>query len=212
MKLILAAVDEPLATAWYRFCGDLELVQIHRGSILDVECDAIVSPANSFGFMDGGIDAIYRERFGQEIEVRARKLIAEKHHGELLVGGADMIETCDRRIPYMILAPTMRVPMVLRDTVNPYLAARAVFLLILHGKFDSGPSRDRPIAEKIQRVAFPGLGTGVGQLSSNVCARQMRVAIDEILLGHFTAPRTWAEASERHQLLYTDRLHRLQET
>lgn len=32
---------------------------MHEGSILDVEGDALVSPVNSFGFMDGGIDRAY---------------------------------------------------------------------------------------------------------------------------------------------------------
>ena len=34
-------------------------------------------------------------------------------------------------------------------------------------------------AGEIQRVAFPGLGTGVGQLGPNTCARQVRAAIDD---------------------------------
>ena len=56
MNIVLAAVESELADAWERFCGDLDGVRVHRGSILDVNCDAVVSPANSFGFMDGGID------------------------------------------------------------------------------------------------------------------------------------------------------------
>jgi hypothetical protein len=58
VKLILTAAEESLAEAWATFCGDLDFVSVHHGSILDVECDAVVSPANSFGFMDGGVDAL----------------------------------------------------------------------------------------------------------------------------------------------------------
>jgi hypothetical protein len=50
------AIDAPLAEAWRKFCGHFECVSIHHGSILDLDIDAVVSPANSFGFMDGGID------------------------------------------------------------------------------------------------------------------------------------------------------------
>jgi hypothetical protein len=50
MKLILTAVEESLAEAWTKFCGDLDFVTVHHGSIFDVECDAVVSPANSYGF------------------------------------------------------------------------------------------------------------------------------------------------------------------
>ena len=68
MKLILSATEALLANAWEKFCGDLDFVEVHRGSILDVECDAVVSPANSFGFMDGGIDALYMAYFGSDIQ------------------------------------------------------------------------------------------------------------------------------------------------
>ena len=55
-----------------------------------------------------------------------------------------------------------------------------------------------------------GLGTGVGRVPPAICARQMRAALDEFLLDRFREPADWAEASERHQLLYTDRPTRLQ--
>ena len=70
MKLILTAIEQPLADAWTKFCGDLDFVTVHHGSIVDVECDAVVSPANSYGFMDGGIDAVYLGHFGPEIQMR----------------------------------------------------------------------------------------------------------------------------------------------
>jgi hypothetical protein len=59
VKLILSAVDETLATVWHRFCGDLDFIEVHHGSILDVACDAIVSPANSLAsWMVGSIQSI----------------------------------------------------------------------------------------------------------------------------------------------------------
>ncbi|WP_210241942.1 MULTISPECIES: hypothetical protein [unclassified Mesorhizobium] len=59
MKLILTAMEPNLADAWAKEFRGVANVQIHRGSIFDVEADALVSPANSYGFMDGGIDAQY---------------------------------------------------------------------------------------------------------------------------------------------------------
>lgn len=210
MKLILTAIEKPLADAWRKFCGDLDFVEIHQGSILDAECDAVVSPANSFGFMDGGIDALYMRHFGYDIQTRVRRQIFEHHHGELVVGNADVVETDDEKIPFLIVAPTMRVPMVLQDTVNPYLAARAAFTLVKHKHFLSGSYKGKLVAEHIKAVALPGLGTGVGRVGFNTCAHQVRQAIEDILLENYTMPQSWAEASERHQLLYTDKLKRLQ--
>ncbi|MCU0491477.1 MAG: macro domain-containing protein [Chloroflexaceae bacterium] len=210
MQLILSAVDDALATAWNTWCGELDFVRVHYGSILDVACDAVVSPANSFGFMDGGIDAVYLNHFGAELQLLVRRHILQHYAGELLVGQADAVETNDARIPFLIVAPTMRVPMVLHDSVNPYLAARAVFLLLRDGVFRDGPHQGKPIRDHITSVALPGLGTGVGRVGPNTCARQVRQAIDDVLLGTYTMPQSWAEASERHQLLYTDRPTRLQ--
>lgn len=110
MEIVLTAVDELLANAWRHFCGNLDFVEIYQGSILEVSCDVIVSPANSFGFMDGGVDAIYLSRFGPDIRDRVRQAIADRHHGELLIGAADIVETGDTQIPFMIVAPPCAFP------------------------------------------------------------------------------------------------------
>jgi O-acetyl-ADP-ribose deacetylase (regulator of RNase III) len=210
MQIILTARGDSDEAAWRTFCGDLPFVSIHRGSILDLSCDAVVSPANSFGFMDGGIDALYTERFGAKTQQRLQQLIQEKHHGELLVGNSEIVETDDASIRFVIAAPTMRVPMILKDTVNPYLAARAVFILIQTRTFSSGMFQGERISKVVESVAFPGLGTGIGQVGFNTCAHQMRAAIDDVILRKTDYPKTWADAQARHQRLYTDRIRDLQ--
>jgi len=210
LQIVLTAVEDGLADAWERHCGDLPGVSVHRGSILDLSVDAVVSPANSFGFMDGGIDHLYSHHFGWEVQGRLQELIRTRHHGELLVGAAEIVETGQLRIPYLIAAPTMRVPMILNETVNAYLAARAVLLLVKHGVIPSGALAGEPVGAAVQSVAFPGLGTGVGRVGPNTCAHQVRAAIEEVLLGKGHFPRTWAEAQQRHQLLYSDRARDLQ--
>ena len=104
----------------------------------------------------------------------------------------------------------MRVPMVLAETVNPYLAARAALLLVKHGLFSSGALEGEPVAMEVQSVAFPGLGTGIGGVGPETCAHQVRAAIEEVALGQRHSPRTWAEAQQRHQLLYTNRVRNIQ--
>lgn len=210
MKIILTALQSSLAEAWIQCSQDIDGVEVHHGSILDVECDAVVSPANSFGFMDGGIDGVYMDYFGSNIQLKVRREIFDYHHGELLVGAAAIVETGDSNIPFLIASPTMRVPMCLHDSVNAYLAARAVFILIQQGRFLSGAYQGQRIAEYVKTVAFPGLGTGVGKIGARTCARQVRAAIDDIVLGQYQMPKSWAEASETHQLMYTDTPKRLQ--
>lgn len=200
MKLILCSVTESLSKSWKRFFNGVGDIEIHEGSIFDLSVDAVVSPGNSFGFMDGGIDAAYLQFFGQELERRVRDKISRDHAGELLVGQADLIKTGHSQIPHLIIAPTMRVPMMLVNSVNAYLAARAVFRLV----------KDSPFSKHEARIALPGLGTGTGQLPSHYCALQVRRAYNDIVLGQFQAPESWAEASERHQLLYCEEPGRLQ--
>jgi O-acetyl-ADP-ribose deacetylase (regulator of RNase III) len=210
MRIILSAVEASLAKAWQEHCGDIEDVTIHHGSILDLQVDAVVSPANSYGFMDGGIDHLYSHHFGWHVQHRLQASIRDRHHGELLVGAAEIVDTDNAQIPYLIAAPTMRVPMVLTDTVNPYLAARAALLLIAHGRFSSGPLSGERISEVVKSIAFPGLGTGVGCVGYNTCAHQVRTAILDTIHRKDEFPATWAEAQYRHQKLYTDRVRDLQ--
>lgn len=202
MNIILTSVEDALADAWEGFCGDLPFVSVHRGSIFDLSCDAVVSPANSYGFMDGGIDMLYSEVFGWDVQERLQAVIREKHHGELLVGAAEIVETNYPTLPFLIAAPTMRVPMILQHSVNPYLAARAVLLLVKHGTFTHGRNAGKPVADFVNSIAFPGLGTGVGRIGPNTCARQVRAAIDAVLLGQEISPASWVEAQQRHRGLY----------
>src|SRR5919204_5243010 len=99
MQIVLCDVNPDMVQAWTRFCGDVDFVSVRQGSILDVTCDAVVSPANSFGFMDGGVDAVYTAYFGPPIQTRVQRHILDYHAGEMLVGTADIVETGDAAIP-----------------------------------------------------------------------------------------------------------------
>jgi hypothetical protein len=68
MQIILTTLDAPLASAWEKACAGLDFVSAHTGSISEAKCDAVVSPANSFGFMDGGIDMAYSRYFGWHVQ------------------------------------------------------------------------------------------------------------------------------------------------
>jgi len=103
------------------------------------------------------------------------------------------------------------VPTILRDSVNLYLAARAALLLVTHGTFTRGAYAGERIADYVDSIAFPGLGTGVGRVGPNTCARQVRAAIDAALLGREVFPVSWVDAQHRHQGLYTDRVRDLQQ-
>ena len=207
MKILLTSVEPALTEAWKRHCGHIKCVEVVDCSMLDVDADALVSPANSFGFMDGNLDYLLREYFGHGIETRLQGIIQNDHHGELPVGQAVLLMTGHSRHPLMISAPTMRVPSDVSLTVSPYLAARAAIL-----KFSMWEFNQRELAyqtteahgahfltgnELEYTIAFPGLGTGCGAVPPDRCARQMAQAIQSLALGVF-GPDSWRAAQDDH--------------
>jgi O-acetyl-ADP-ribose deacetylase (regulator of RNase III) len=176
-ELVLCAVDEPLATAWATAAESVEgRVRVHRGSVLDVVAQAVVSPANSYGWMRGGIDAVYARAF-PGVEQHVRSAVLAFHGGELPIGEAVIVATGEAEPAWLISAPTMREAgeLLPPDTVHPYLAARAVFLMWRDGEHDHGPVR-----ESVETIAMPGLGTGVGGVDPATCARQVAAAWDDV--------------------------------
>jgi O-acetyl-ADP-ribose deacetylase (regulator of RNase III) len=187
MEIILAAIQPKLIEAWKEFFANQNNVTITESDITEIKCNAIVSPANSFGFMDGGLDHALSERFGWGLEKRLQKIIKELPEGELLVGQALLLETGDKDVPFLISAPTMRIPTNFNvDTsINAYLAMKAILI-----KAESD--------QKITSVAIPGLCTGIGRMQPMIAARQMFQAYREIILGEKPDFKTFADAQKYH--------------
>lgn len=197
MKIKLVYRDIDLGVAWEQYFSPGPAVEIIQGDICQIPCDALVSPANSFGFMDGGLDHALSDRFGWDLQKRLQAEIARLPVGELLVGQALVVETGDPAIPWLISAPTMRVPMRLRHSVNAYLAMKAILAAVESHK-------QRPA---IGTIAIPGLGTGVGGLSAEIAALQMWTAYRERVLGEIGWPVDFSEAQKRHYRLNPDEIN-----
>jgi O-acetyl-ADP-ribose deacetylase (regulator of RNase III) len=166
LKILLRAISADVAAAWREAFAGCDDVEVSEGDIFGLAADAIVSPANSFGYMDGGIDGVYSMHFGWDLSGRLRELLRRDWDGELPVGCAVIVETQDARIPYLVSAPTMRVPMNVSNTVNAYLAFRATLIAVRnHNRV--GP--DIPI----RSLLCPGLATGYGCMDPRRSARQM---------------------------------------
>lgn len=173
----------------------MPLVDVSCGGIFDRTADAIVSPANSFGYMDGGIDLVYLKFFGWELETRLRDLLQDRHYGELPVGQAVILSTGRAAIPWLVSAPTMRVPKSISRTTNVYLAFRAALISVLE--------HNAAGAKPIELLLVPGLGTGIGEVPPDRAARQMRLAYNAIADGQWRKGRNaGAIWGEHHDLLY----------
>jgi O-acetyl-ADP-ribose deacetylase (regulator of RNase III) len=165
-----------MTQAWHDIADVRTGIEVYVGSILSVGTDAVVSPANSFGLMRGGVDALYSSVW-PTIEQRVRSAVLAFHGGELPVGEAVVVATGAMRPAWLFSAPTMRKPATTLPlgTVHPYLAARAVFRLWRTGRLEDG----RPVRRVVRGIAMPGLGTGFGGVSPESCARQVAAAWDE---------------------------------
>ena len=174
--VVLCARSEPMVHAWRSIATGRPGVVVYEGSVLAAGPDAVVSPANSFGLMRGGVDAAYAAAW-PTIEQRVRSAVLAFHGGELPVGEAVVVSTGAVRPSWLISSPTMRKPATVlpTDTVHPYLAARAVFRLWQLGRVEDG----RPVRRVISSIGLPGLGTGVGHVDPLTCARQVAAAWDE---------------------------------
>lgn len=217
------------------------VVELYDSDVLNAEADALVSPANSFGFMDGGFDDLILKRSGLQLQRRLQHLIRSRESGELLIGRALVLEmvadsepTTDsedwdatgplsKRYPerptspplmfrYLVAAPTMRVPELVPNTTNAYLAFRAVILAVrAHNAALSAASHRNSVAVDgvaanqttaaatlpIRTVACTGLCTGVGRMPAERCARQMRIAFEHAALDRDNCAALPAPGSRR---------------
>ena len=126
VKFTLIDLKEPLIDAWRNVFNKDDNFEFIKGDIFSfkpLDCGgliALVSPANSFGYMDGGIDEVYTDEFGEDLQKNLQKIINEKKYGELVVGDALIMpihDTYQGKIPIdlLISAPTMRHPSVVKN-------------------------------------------------------------------------------------------------
>lgn len=89
-------------------CGDFfDFMKKHK-------VDCVVSPANSYGLMDGGYDMAITEWFGDGLQKKVQKYIVENLFGEQPVGTSITIDTDTDGIK-LIHTPTMRFPGAIVD-------------------------------------------------------------------------------------------------
>ena len=179
---------------WRQVFSSYPEVEVVRGDYFQENADAIVSPANSFGIMDGGLDLAIRNELGFQIEIDIQEVILHKYHGEMPVGSAEIINTNHDKWSYIIAAPTMRMPENIAYTLNAYIAFRAI-LIAINSFNESLPKKP------IKSLVCSGLGTGIGSMEPVKCAAQMRAAYK--LIKEPARISSFAEIHKSHQTLLT---------
>lgn len=203
LTIYLCDLSEEVVKAWGSFFGRNARVEISQGNVFDLNPTALIVPTNSFGILDSGLAAQINKKTDGQLESRLRKMISDKHAGELAVGVADIISTNLENPPIAIVAPTMRVPMrATNATVNAYLATRAAFrALAAHMRQE----REESGNTTIESVALVGMGTGTGKTPPAISAFQMYEAYCQIVLGQEPNFATMEAATAHDQELRKSR-------
>ncbi|KAH7929074.1 macro domain-like protein, partial [Leucogyrophana mollusca] len=146
--------------------------------------DCIVSPANSYGIMDGGFDYYLSAAFSPSKDIMAltrlvQSAIKSRYYGFAPPGSCILVpDLPPNRFACRIIAvcPTMRLPTELqwhKDIVYNTMWA----LLVEIERWNQAANDD----DKIKKVLMTGLGTGVGRIAPDVCAQQMALAVKHFL-------------------------------
>ena len=189
MKIFLVDIDNKMTSCWerdFKDNSDVEVVNDDIAEFLDThaDVDTIVSAANSFGFMDGGLDKAYVAYFGNSLQEAVLRKIREEHLGEQPVGSSlslDIPGTIGKRL---IHTPTMRVPQPIIDPRVVYTCARsALVTAVKHGA---------------QSVVLPAFGHLTGSVRADIVSDLMHRAYEDVCLrnkGIYV--NTWREVYEK---------------
>ncbi|KIF07124.1 Appr-1-p processing protein [Streptomyces sp. RSD-27] len=166
LRVVLTDVNERVVQAWRAAFADTPAIEIRRGSILDEDVDAWVTPTNSRGRMDGGVDAVIKRHLGAGIQLRVQRAIRDRFAGTLPVGSAVCVPSGATVPRYLISTPTMvESSQSVKDTLNVALACAAAFQAVHR--------QNRRVPGSIRSVALVGMGAQTGRVPARVCANLM---------------------------------------
>lgn len=163
MKVIIADHNNQVVKALNNYDPTFEW---YEGNPLAFEIDAVVSPANTAGIMNGGFDAVLRNFFGTTLEYRVRMSLKEI---PLSVGEARAIQTAHNKINWLIVAPTVSLA---ADGLSGHAS------VAYSGAYNAVIEANRVGAKSL---GMTGLGTGAGGLNHYEAIVQQCDGIEDAL-------------------------------
>jgi O-acetyl-ADP-ribose deacetylase (regulator of RNase III) len=162
MKVYLLDVNKNMIDAWKNHFGhthDVWIVNDNFDNFMnhfhDVDC--VVSPANSFGLMDGGYDLAITKYFGNQLQERVQQYIIKNYYGEQPVGTSMVVPADGTRL--LIHTPTMRYPQLIIDKQVIYHCMRSTMICAMQNH--------------IGHIIIPAFGGGCGRVPFDVIAEMM---------------------------------------
>ena len=178
MKIYLLDINKEMTDAWQKYFDlpNVEIVNEDFAVFIDnhPNIEAIVSPANSFGLMDGGYDKAIINYFGDELMKDVQKSIMFNWHGEQPVGTSMSVPIFNRtidtifgfKIAILIHTPTMRTPEEIKDYRIIYQCMRTTLIEALRKEVDS--------------IVIPAFGGATGKVPCDEIAKMMFLAYKQI--------------------------------
>lgn len=125
-----------------------------KGDLLEEQCDAIVNPANSQGLMNGGVALAIKQRVGEQVEKDAVS------RAPIPIGRAISTSAGGKlKSRFVIHSPTMTYPSEHSNSLNCSKAVQGALLCANE--------------LRLETIAFPGMGTGVGRVPKKEAALAM---------------------------------------
>lgn len=166
LRVVLTDVNERVVEAWRAAFADTPGIEIRRGSILDEDVDAWVTPTNSRGRMDGGVDAAVKRHLGPGIQLRVQRAIRDRFAGAMPLGSAVCVPSGAAVPRFLISTPTMvESSQNVSATLNVALACAAAFQAVHR--------QNRKAPGSIRSVALVGMGARTGRVPARLCANLM---------------------------------------
>lgn len=171
IKIFLLDANHIIINEWKNVFKDFKNIEVVHDNLKNflnntqVEC--IVSPANSFGLMDGGYDyaiAEYYKSKGIDIISIVQDRLWYKYLGEQPVGTSEYFKINDIDL---IHTPTMTAPMYIGNTNNVYMCMKSTLLSAMENN--------------IKSIVIPAFGGGCGCVEPKVIAVEMYIAYDKAL-------------------------------
>ncbi len=179
VRVTLCDINAKMIAAWRDTFEENPEVDIINGSMLDQTASAWVTPTNSKGSMDGGLDGVIKRDMGGSIEKKVQAAIRDQYSGAMPVGFATCVPTGRPSPRFLISTPTMVGSSEnISDTMNVALACAAAFQAV-HMQNLRHPG-------SIRSVVLPGLGAATGQTPVEICADLMWTAYDLFREAAFT--------------------------
>jgi O-acetyl-ADP-ribose deacetylase (regulator of RNase III) len=195
MKIIFCDRNIQNLEALRNAFNNLHHFEFVQNNITSVKADCIVSPANSYGLMDGGVDRTINYSLNY-ISEKVKKIIQFRYGGEQPVGTCFIVPVENNQMTtgnykYLAHTPTMRIPKDVSNTDNAYIAFRA----LLTELFDHNRQYN-----DINTIVMTSFCSGAGKMSPTQAAQQMRLAFDYVTEN---TPCTWEMAHQIDKMLDT---------